>query len=190
MKKLLLALSLTTAAALSSAQIVSVGNWNQDGYIAGYNVVSNAGAVDVSWSGYETPYNGTTAWRVVVWDMSYSTPIMVANQTFWATSYESSYQRQIPVAPGNAMRVELYATSGQSPNNWPMSRNVATSMWVSPAVTQAATWDNSAPAWNSNQTWNSNQSWNATPSWNTTSITTSTWSPASIWGNRFVKIVP
>jgi hypothetical protein len=181
MKKLLVALSLTTVAALSTAQVVSVGNWNQDGYVSGYNVVSNLGAVDVSWSGYEEPYNGSTAWRLVVWDMSYANPVMVANQTFQASAYETSYQRQIPVTPGNVMRVELYATSGQSPNNWPVSRNIATSMWVAPATNSVSNW-NTAPAWNPTPSI-------VTPSWNSNWVAPG-WNPIAYRVSPGLQIVP
>lgn len=130
MKKLLLALSLMSGAAMSNAVDV-VASYDGDAYVGGVNVMSTTGYVNIEWNGYETPYQGRTAWRVVVWDTQVSN-YPIANEIFLASSVPSYYTRNYAVSPGHPIRVELYAAANQSWNSPILSHNVATYMWVSP----------------------------------------------------------
>ncbi len=149
MKKLLLGLSLIAGAAASQAVDV-VASYNGDAYVYGVNAQSMSGMVNVRWSGYETPYDGRTAWRVVVWDGGY----VVANDLVLASSSDSTYTRNYSVTPGDVVRVELYAAANQYANDQNPSHDVATSMWVTPVNTLASTYYN---------TWQPNYYWQTPP---------------------------
>jgi len=133
MKKLLLALSLVSSAALSMAVDV-VASYDGDAFVGGVNVVSTSGYVNIEWSGYEAPYYGRTAWRVVVWDPQVSN-YPIANELVLASSLPQFYSRNYVVGVGHPVRVELYAAANQYWNSPLLSHNIATYLWVSPLDT-------------------------------------------------------
>ncbi|MBI1334708.1 MAG: hypothetical protein JST12_13485 [Armatimonadetes bacterium] len=131
MKKTLLALAILGSAAYASAWNV-IGYWNSDAFVSGGSVTSNTGYVNVTWTGYESPYLGRTLWKIKVWDyaLSYTVPQYV--ETFQAYGSSTTYSRNYPVWSGHSVRVELWAEGHQYPNTSPLAHDICTYMWIQP----------------------------------------------------------
>lgn len=139
MRKLINTMALGAFAAITNAQMVQVGTYDQDAFIYGVTGSSSSGYVKVQWSGYETPSFGNAGWRVVVRDSNgYQYPI--ASETYHASANDSNYSRTFAVPPYHSIRVELYAVGDQNRNSPIVSSTVTTSLWVQPISTTGGTY--------------------------------------------------